>query len=155
MINNKQLVRKILREFVADTNVNEPTTYSRGSVGKDFRNKIFDLPYSNTTLLQFIEDVNDLLILNPLEMTLLSKQLQNKLPDTISMLKDLDITVQKEVMSRFIPKLKLDFFYLYSLVLSRYNQVEPVDNQTEDEPTTEIEPNTDDIENDTQDENYN
>ncbi len=159
MIKNKKIIKNILREFVADTEaetnvdtdfnpaLDEPSTYSRGSVGMDFREKIFDLPYSNTKLLQFIDDMNDLLILNPMVTTLLSQQLQNKLPDTISMLKELDPSVQKTILSQFMPKLKLDFFYLYSMTLAKYNQTEPVADQTEDIPATEPEDETEPINN--------
>ena len=160
MINKKHIAKKILREFTSmdnDTEVNpipnqpeseifpeEPTSFSRSGVGRDLRDKIFGMKNTNMKLLQFIDDFNDLLINNPKEMTRLSQQLQNKLPQTIQMLQQLDPETRSSIMNTFIPKLKMEFFSLYSMVLSVFNS-NNVDDETEP-ITQEVEPVVTDIE---------
>ena len=78
-------------------------------------------------------------------MTALSKQLQNKLPDTIQMLQRLRPEVRDRIMRRFIPKLKVDFFNLYSITSSAYKkeanlEAQPIEHATDvegDENTIE------------------
>lgn len=135
---NKKIARKILNEYISEidgieniagntldqTQYNEPSTYSRSSVGRDFRDKIFDLEHSNTILLRFIDDFNDLLIMNPTEMTTLSQQVKMKLPEIINGLQQLDDATRSQIITRFTARLKTDFFSLYSMVMAEYNGIE-------------------------------
>jgi len=145
---NNLNIKKILREYThghdLDTDLtiyDVPATYSKGNIGRDVREKIFDLEGSNRLLLQLIDDFNDLLINNPTEMTLLSKQLQNKLPETIQMLQRLRPEVRDRIMRRFIPKLKVDFFNLYSMTNSVYKKEANLESNNQVIP--ELEPDDD------------
>lgn len=143
---NQNKIKQILKEYTHGHDISsdltmydEPTSYSKSSLGRDFREKIFDLEGSNRMLLQLIDDFNDFLISNPTEMTNLSKQLQNKLPETIQMLQVLDPDVRTKIMNRFIPKLKIDFFSLYSMVSSEYTKHQMSSDFEEIEPEIETE----------------
>ncbi len=131
MKSNRKITKTILKEYTTDIDntldpemFNEPSSYSRSSVGRDFREKIFDLEHSNTILLRFIDDFNDLLIMNPDEMTVLSQQVKMKLPEIINILPQLDDATRSQIISRFTARLKTDFFALYSMVMSEYNGIE-------------------------------
>ena len=57
MKSNRKITKTILKEYTTDIDntldpemFNEPSSYSRSSVGRDFREKIFDLEHSNTIL---------------------------------------------------------------------------------------------------------
>lgn len=148
MKSNRKITKRILKEYTTDIDntldpemFNEPSSYSRSSVGRDFREKIFDLEHSNTILLRFIDDFNDLLIMNPTEMTTLSQQVKMKLPEIINILPQLDDETRSQIITRFTARLKTDFFVLYSMVMSESDNIEngvaaPI------EPEEPIEPKT-------------
>lgn len=148
MKSNRKITKTILKEYTTDMDntldpemFNEPSSYSRSSVGRDFREKIFDLEHSNTILLRFIDDFNDLLIMNPDEMTVLSQQVKMKLPEIINILPQLDDATRSQIISRFTARLKTDFFTLYSMVMSESDNIEN-GVAAPSEPEEPIEPET-------------
>lgn len=148
MKSNRKITKRILKEYTTDMDntldpemFDEPSSYSRSSVGRDFREKIFDLEHSNTILLRFIDDFNDLLIMNPDEMTVLSQQVKMKLPEIINILPQLDDATRSQIISRFTARLKTDFFALYSMVMSESDNIEN-GVAAPSEPEEPIEPET-------------
>jgi len=144
---NRNKIKKILVEYNREDNgdvestVANPVSFSRSSVGNDFRNEIFGLEDSNALLLQFISNVNNLLINSPREFTLLTKQLQTKLPETLRMLQELDPDTKSQIMNKFVQKLKIDFFSLYAMTSTEYK--ENGNNEPELEPVIDDEPTID------------